>query len=198
MKSIVEYFCNPDKYETCAKFQERPGRVDDDKVPVYWGILGIVINFASSFVMGNRGGRRFDSSIRGLGWSLQRWSIYSVWDPVLLFWFIRFFVKDNDVVNWLYVLFSNISMLGPVLIYWLSSLLILVGYAVDGFEFFGFNELWKWAFQVVVFFVASYYQEAWIDEIQDLYSGDNFTFEEQLEMSTKRLKRKSQTDLTSE
>lgn len=146
---------------------------------MYWGILGLVITASSNWVAG-RSGRyyKFDSSIRGLGWSIQNWTTNSVWDPIILMWFIRFFIKDNDLVNWFYVLFSNISMLGPVLLYWVSTALIIVGYAVDTFEYFDLDALLKLVAWIVISFVASYYQEAWIDEIQDLYSGDRFTFQE--------------------
>ena len=174
----MEFFCNPDKYETCEKIKNRPNKTDDDKVPLYWGLLGLLISASGNWAAG-RSGRSyaFDSSIRGIGWSIQDWTTNSVWDPIITLWIVRFFIKDNDLINWLFVLFSNISMLGPVLLYWVSTILIIVGYAVDGFEDFGTYgpRLAAW---ILVTFIASYYQEAWIDEIQDLYKGDNFTFEE--------------------
>ena len=116
--------------------------------------------------MGGGYGRvRFDNSIRGIGWSLMHWATNGIWGPVLFFWFIRIFIKDSELVNWLFVLFSNISMLGPVLIYWLSTVLIIVGYAVDGFKYMDLTSLFKLVVWIFASFLSSYYQEAWIDEI---------------------------------
>lgn len=80
------------------------------------------------------------------------------------------------MVNWLYVLSSNVTMLGPILLYWVSILLIFVGWAVDWFKFLDVMGVIRLAMWIVFSFFMSYFQIAWIDEIQALYEGDRYTF----------------------
>jgi hypothetical protein len=89
-------------------------------------------------------------------------------------------MSDNETVNWLYVLFSNISMLGPALLYWLSWVLIPVGWLANT-DLMDTDAILRWLAWAVLAFIASFFQEAWIDEIQDLYNGDGFTFQDTLD-----------------
>lgn len=95
-------------------------------------------------------------------------------------WFIRFFADENELVNWIYVLFSNFTMLGPVIVYWVSIVLILIGWAVDSFDLVDSDALLKWFTWIVLSFFASFYQVAWIDEVRTVYSGDRWTFEDEI------------------
>ena len=98
-----------------------------------------------------------------------------------MFWILRnFVVDDNEDVDWLFVLSSNLTMLGPVIIYWVSIVLIPVGWVLDGFDTINTDQFVRYAAWVILAFVSSVYQIAWIDNVRAVYNGDQFTFEEQL------------------
>lgn len=178
-KAIVEYICNPDKYDTCQSIAELPDKVDDEDINLYWGLLGIIISATSNWISGS--GWNFNTELRYIGWSLQKWTTNTLWGPVVLMWLIRFLVDDNETVNWLYVLTSNFTMLGPVLLYWISIIMIVVGWALDGFDYVDSDALIKWVAWVFLAFFGSFYQVAWINEVNKVYTGDNWTFSEEIE-----------------
>jgi len=154
-KAVVEYICNPDKFDFCKSISEKPDNVDSDKIPLYWGLLGIALNVASNLIAGS--GWSFNWGIRSIGWSLMKYSTATAWGPVVLLWLIRFFIKDNDIVNWLYVLSSNFTMLGPIILDWLSALLIIVGWGVDSFNTVDVEVVLKWFAWIILAFLSSFY-----------------------------------------
>jgi len=101
-----------------------------------------------------------------------------MWGPVILLWILRFFLEDNETVNWLFVMTSNFTMLGPILLYWLATIMIMVGWVTDNDIMFTGRWVGKFFLWVLLTFVASFYQISWIDSIRDLYSGDSWVFEE--------------------
>jgi hypothetical protein len=146
----------------------------------HWGILSIAVQVASSIIAG--GGFSFETSISMLGWSIMKWSSVGVWFWVTIFWLGRFFVgEDNEDLNWLFVTSSNFTMLGPILLYWVSIVLIPIGWAVDGFDLVSTSSIIEWVAWIFVAIIASFYQVAWIDDIRTLYSGDNWTGEGELD-----------------
>ena len=80
-----------------------------------------------------------------------------IWDPIMILWFVRLFIKENETVNWLFVLFSNVSMMGPYLLYWVSILLIFVGYAIDLFALLDPIGIVKFVIWIMLSFAASYF-----------------------------------------
>ena len=72
-------------------------------------------------------------------------------------------------------------MLGPILLYWLSIILIVIGWIDAGFSGLTGETYLRFALWILMSFVASWYQLAWIDEIRDLYSGDNWTGSDEME-----------------
>ncbi len=96
-------------------------------------------------------------------------------------WIVRFFIPDNTDVEWLYVLFSNFTMLGPIALYWLSSILIVIGWIDVKFASLGPGTYIRFALWVFMSFAASWYQLDWIDVIRSLYSGSNWTGTKQFE-----------------
>ena len=82
---------------------------------------------------------------------------YTLWGPNLLFWFIRLFVADNETVNWLFVLTGNLTMLGPIFGYWLSALLILIGWVVSVGEGLSLTGIISYTFYVMLAFILSFY-----------------------------------------
>jgi hypothetical protein len=78
-----------------------------------------------------------------------------LWTPVLIIWVIRFIEETNPTINWLFVLFSNVSMLGPIFGYWLSILIIPIGWAAEGsFTWEALTRLFCW---IIVSFFASFF-----------------------------------------
>lgn len=162
-KAIVEYICDPNKHDFCKKFYDKPNGVEVDKIPLYWGLLAIAVQVASSLLAG--GGLSFNTGISTIGWSLMKWTSAGVWFWVTVFWLGRLVLgEDNETINWLFVLTSNFSMLGPILLYWVSIVLIPVGWIADS-NFFDISSLLKWISWIFVAIVASFYQVAWIDDI---------------------------------
>lgn len=123
----------------------------------------------------------WSTDLKYLGWGIASLSANLLWGPVFVLWGLRFLLEDNSTVNWLFVMFSNLSMLGPVLLYWLAAVLIPAGWILDSFgTTFNWKTLLKWMGYLAMSVVTSYYQEAWIENIRDLYLGDGWTFEEEL------------------
>lgn len=144
---------------------------------LYWGLLGIGTSVAAGAITGGGGYWTLSyDGIGALGWQLMNLFSSGLWGPVILFWLIRFLVDDNDNVNWLYVLFSNLTMVGPILAYWISVVLIPIGWVVDGLDLVTASTVLKWTAWVFTAFVVSFYQVAWIDEVRAVYSGDRGTF----------------------
>lgn len=177
---MVDYLC-PSSISLCEKLASYPDKVDSDKIPLYWGILGLFISSGANAIVGGGYGWGFYWGIQSVGWSLMRWSTISVWTVPILMWIIRFFLPDNENVNWLYVMFSNFTLLGPILLYWLASILIVIGWIDASFDYNTTETYIRFALWILLSFVASWYQLAWIDSIRDLYSGDNWTGSEELD-----------------
>ena len=51
-KAIVDYLC-PDSVSICHKMASYPDQVTDDKIPLYWGLLGIAISVGANAVVGS-------------------------------------------------------------------------------------------------------------------------------------------------
>jgi hypothetical protein len=47
LKSIVEYICDPEKYETCKNFQERPDNTSTENIPQKWGYMGLILGLVA-------------------------------------------------------------------------------------------------------------------------------------------------------
>lgn len=73
---------------------------------------------------------------------------------------------------------SNFTMLGPILLYWLATIMIMVGWVTDHDIMFTGRWVGKFFLWVLLTFISSFYQISWIDSIRDLYSGDSWVFEE--------------------
>ena len=117
----------------------------------------------------------FDFNLLSAGWSLMYTFNSFTWGWTVLFWLLRFIVDDNDNINWLYVLFSNLTMFGPLGFYWLSLLLIIAGWIIKVFDGFSAKQafyLFEWFFTAVF---ASVLQWSWIDAVRAEYTGDNKT-----------------------
>lgn len=168
---MVDYLC-PSSVSICEKMASYPDNVESDKIPLYWGLLGIFIGVGANAIVGGSYGWGFYWGIQSIGWSLMRWSTTTVWGPAILMWIIRFFVPDDENVNWLYVMFSNFTLLGPILLYWLASIFIIIGWIDLKFSGLGADQYIRFALWILLSFAASWYQLAWIDEIRGLYSGD--------------------------
>ena len=157
-KAVVDYLC-PESVGICEKMASFPDRADDDKIPLYWGLLGLAISVGSNAIVGNGYGWGFYWGIQSIGWSLMRWSTTSVWGPVFLLWIVRFFLAEDETVEWLYVMFSNFTMLGPILLYWLASILIIIGWIdakMDDISI-GSDAIIRFVLWILLSYVASWY-----------------------------------------
>ncbi len=177
MKTVVEYLCDPEKFSFCKKISDKADSVSSDKIPVYWGILGLAVEITGTMISGS--GWHFNWDLSAIGWSIMKYSSLTFWSPSIIMWIIRLFVPNNETVNWLYVLTSNLTMLGPILLYWVSIIMIVVGWIAD--QSVTFEAVLKWLAWIVLAFIASFYQIEWIGDIRDLYSGDLFTGTKELE-----------------
>jgi hypothetical protein len=145
---------------------------ETDDILLWWGIVGWLVQFFTSYTYSGAGGWGGYNSISWNGWRLMTFFSYTLWGPNLLFWLIRFFVQDNEMVNWLFVLTGNLTMLGPIFGYWLSALLILVGWIVSAGDGVGVGGVISFTFYLMLAFILSFYQVAWIDTVRGVYSGD--------------------------
>jgi len=71
---------------------------------------------------------------------------------------------------------SNFTMLGPILLYWVATIMIMVGWISNHDVMFTNSWIGKFIMWVLMTFISSFYQISWIDEIRNLYSGDSWTF----------------------
>ena len=145
-------------------------QVEPKDQPLWWGILGILVSASSGAIAGGDG-FSMQGDLGALGWEFMNIFGSGLWGPSILLWIIRLFVRDNDNVNWLFVLLSNITLLGPVLGYWLAAILVPIGWATNT-DYYSTNALIRWLCWIVVAFFASFYQVAWIDDVRAVYTGD--------------------------
>ena len=110
--------------------------------------------FLSSVIAGSDG-FGFTLSISQLGWELMNIFSYVLWVPVIIFWIPRFFVNGNDTLNWLFVIFSNFTMTGPILGYWLSIILVPIGWISNSLA--TPFDIIRWLLWFVVVCIASFY-----------------------------------------
>ena len=154
LSPIVDYICDPNIFSFCNTISQLPDNVQDSKVPTYWGLLGLTMITVSSVIAGSDG-FGFTLSISQIGWELMNIFSYVLWVPVIIFWIPRFFVNDNDTLNWLFVIFSNFTMTGPILGYWLSIILVPIGWISNSIV--SPLEIFRWFLWIVVIFFASFY-----------------------------------------
>ena len=123
----------------------------------------------------------FNFKVGSLGYSLYYVFTNFTWGWTVFFWVVKLIVKDNENVDWAFVLFSNLTMLGPLGVYWVSLILILLGWVLTGFKGFGLKTiayLLEYFFTVVI---VSTVQWAWIEDIRSIYGGDRNTGEDKIE-----------------
>jgi hypothetical protein len=98
------------------------------------------------------------------------------WGWTFIFWFLeKFVMKENENVHWAMVFFSNLTLMGPIMIYWITAALIAIGWVVGLFTAFS---LWGTAKMIIWFaliIAASTLQWQWIDIIRASYTGDKGT-----------------------
>ena len=170
-EALVDYICNPDKFNICRDISEMPdNQVKPEDQPLWWGILGILVSVASGAIAGGNG-FNFHWHFASLGWQLMNIFGSALWGPSILLWIIRLFVSDNENINWLFVLLSNVTLIGPILGYWLAVILVPIGWASDS-DYYSTEALIRWLCWIVVAFFASFYQVAWIDDVRAVYTGD--------------------------
>ena len=134
--SVVDYICNPNDSSFCKDISEMPDKqVKPEDQALWWGILGILISGISGAIAGGDG-FALEGNLGALGWEIMNIFGSGLWGPSILLWIVRLFVKDNDNVNWLFVLFSNITLLGPILGYWVAVILIPIGWATDSSAYY--------------------------------------------------------------
>ena len=155
-KTVVEVLCDPDKYTVCDKISGLPDNVSSDHIPIYWGILGLSMMVISTSILGSNS-LTISFDIRDIGWEIMMWLSYTLWLPVVILWLLRIILNDNETVNWLFVLFSNLTMIGPILGYWVSLILIVVGWAVDSFSLVDMAAVINFIIWLFTAFVASWY-----------------------------------------
>ena len=121
-------------------------------------------------------GRGFFSfkSFTTMGWDLVSFFVSLTWFPSFFFWICALIAQNkNDTLNYLYVLFSNLTMLGPSGLYWASILFIIVGWACDKFAYVGTYDAVFFGFYVVITQIAGLMQVTWIKQVQKVYQGNS-------------------------
>ena len=154
---------------------------DADSIKTLWGVLGILMIIMSNATA--HGSYNIIDAVSNFelawfGWSLMYTFNSFTWGFTVLFWLLNLLVKDNETLLWLQVLFSNLTMFGPLGIYWLSLITILLGWVIDLFDLIGAKDIAKlvaWFFTAIV---ASFFQFKWIGEVRAIYPGDKSTFED--------------------
>lgn len=68
---------------------------------------------------------------------------------------------------------ANLSLFGPLGLYWLAVVLAAIGWVSS----FTTKKLFKWFLMITVAWFASIYQVAWIDDVRLVYNGSKFTGE---------------------
>ena len=152
--------CNPN-WQLCKSVAKQANGVSNANIPLYWGGLGIFLSVMGSLSFTQVGVSAGGFGLASLGWTLMWWYNNLTWGPNFLFWLIHIIVPKNVQITYLFVLFSNLTLLGPIIMYWLILVLVLVAFAVNG----GANALWT----IICFFellftylVVSIFQFAWI------------------------------------
>ena len=136
---------------------------------MYWGILA---GFMTAFAGGAGNGFFNFKNWSTLGWNVFSLYVSLTWFPSFFFWICRLIANyKNDTLNYLFVLFSNWTMLGPVGFYWASILLVIVGWACDKFVVSTYNGVF-FGFFVIVSQIAGLMQVTWIHQVQQAYQGD--------------------------
>ena len=87
----------------------------------------------------------------------------------MFFWSVRTFVQ-NDMIDYLYVLFSNLTLLGPIAGYWVTIFMVLIGWAIQKFQI-TLTEGLALLFWVPISQVVGYMQMIWILKVRFAYSG---------------------------
>ena len=102
------------------------------------------------------------------------WYNSLTWGPNILFWILHLIFKSSDTITYLFVTFANLTLLGPIIMYWVTLALALLSWIFSGFSnvlisLLLFLEL------AIVYIFASYFQWQWIDEVRAIYTGDKNT-----------------------
>jgi len=83
--------------------------------------------------------------------------------------------KENETFSYYFVTFSNLTMLGPIMIWWVTLALAMIGWIIGGLN----NAIWAIIYFLeilIVYVVGSYFMWAFIPGVRALYTGDKDTF----------------------
>ena len=111
--------------------------------------------------------------VDALGWALTTTFVGITFGWIFLSSVIMVMLPEQENILRFYVTMSNVSMLGPLGLYWITLLMIMIGWGIglanDGFSLRGFLYLVLWFVTCVA---GSVLQWAWIDDVRALYDGD--------------------------
>ena len=102
------------------------------------------------------------------------WYNSLTWGPNILFWILHLIFKSSDTITYLFVTFSNLTLLGPIIMYWVTLALVLLSWIFSGFSS-TLTMLLLFLELAIVYLFASYFQWQWIDEVRAIYTGDKNT-----------------------
>ncbi len=136
--------------------------------------MGILI-YAIATQVGLGGGGGFGSfSLSSLGWTIMWWYNTLTWGPNILFWILHMIFRKSETIAYYFVTFSNLTMLGPIIVYWATLALVLLSWILSGFA--SVLKSLLYFFELLILYIfASYFQWQWIDEVRAIYTGDKNT-----------------------
>ena len=102
------------------------------------------------------------------------WYNSLTWGPNILFWILHLIFKSSDTITYLFVTFANLTLFGPIIMYWVTLALVLLSWIFSGFSS-TLTMLLLFLELAIVYLFASYFQWQWIDEVRAIYTGDKNT-----------------------
>jgi len=174
---LHDRICDPE-IELCDSIRDmaEENTPEQEKAALYWGLMALVLWFCSGQVGALGGGGLTTWTLSSIGWNLL--FIYNslAWTPNFIFWLLHMIKKDSESFTYYFVLFSNLTLLGPIFIWWLTLALAIISWIIGGLG----NLVWSIVYLIeifVVYVIGAYFMHAYIGGVRALYKGDKDTLQ---------------------